>query len=59
MSGRLFTAAASDEAPSRARHAERAVAGGTRLPAIVRYWWLTAVRWLVVLTMALAIVIVG
>lgn len=33
--------------------------GGTRLPAIVRYWWLTAVRGLVVLTMALAIVIAG
>lgn len=33
--------------------------GGTRLPAIVCYWWLTAVRGLVVLTMALAIVIAG
>ena len=31
---------------------------GTRLPAIVRYWWLTAVRGLA-LTLALAIVIAG
>lgn len=30
-----------------------------RLPAIARYWWLTAVRGLVALTMALAIVIAG
>jgi uncharacterized membrane protein HdeD (DUF308 family) len=32
---------------------------GTRLPALVRYWWLTALRGLVALTLALAIVIAG
>jgi uncharacterized membrane protein HdeD (DUF308 family) len=32
---------------------------GTRLPAIARYWWLTAVRGLVALTLALAIVVAG
>jgi uncharacterized membrane protein HdeD (DUF308 family) len=32
---------------------------GTRLPAIARFWWLTAVRGLVALTLALAIVIAG
>jgi uncharacterized membrane protein HdeD (DUF308 family) len=32
---------------------------GTRLPAIARYWWLTAVRGLVALTLALAITVGG
>jgi uncharacterized membrane protein HdeD (DUF308 family) len=32
---------------------------GTRLPAIARYWWLTVVRGLVALTLALAIVVAG
>jgi uncharacterized membrane protein HdeD (DUF308 family) len=31
----------------------------TRLPALARYWWLTAVRGLVALTLALAIVVAG
>jgi len=34
-------------------------AGGTRLPAIARYWWVTALRGLVALTLALAIVVAG
>ena len=33
--------------------------GGTRLPAIARYWWLTALRGLVALTLALAITVGG
>ena len=32
---------------------------GTRLPAIARYWWLTALRGLVALTLALAITVGG
>jgi uncharacterized membrane protein HdeD (DUF308 family) len=32
---------------------------GTRLPAIARYWWVTALRGLVALTLALAIVVAG
>ena len=31
----------------------------TRLPALARFWWLTAVRGLVALTLALAIVVAG
>ena len=33
--------------------------GAARLPALARYWWLTAVRGLVALTLALAIVVAG
>ena len=33
--------------------------GAPRLPALARYWWLTAVRGLVALTLALAIVVAG
>ncbi len=32
---------------------------GTRLPAIARYWWLTALRGLVALALALAIAVAG
>jgi uncharacterized membrane protein HdeD (DUF308 family) len=32
---------------------------GTRLPAVARYWWLTALRGLVALTLALAITVAG
>ena len=32
---------------------------GTRLPAIARYWWVTALRGLVALTLALAITVAG
>ena len=32
---------------------------GTRLPAIVRYWWLTTLRGLVALALALAIAVAG
>jgi hypothetical protein len=32
---------------------------GTRLPAIAREWWVTALRGLVALTLALAIVVAG
>jgi uncharacterized membrane protein HdeD (DUF308 family) len=31
----------------------------TRLPALARYWWLTAVRGLVALTLAVAVVVAG
>jgi uncharacterized membrane protein HdeD (DUF308 family) len=34
-------------------------AGGTRLPAIARYWWVTALRGLVALILALAIAVAG
>jgi uncharacterized membrane protein HdeD (DUF308 family) len=33
--------------------------GGTRLPTIARYWWLTALRGLVALALALAIAVAG
>jgi uncharacterized membrane protein HdeD (DUF308 family) len=33
--------------------------GGTRLPAMVRYWWLTTLRGLVALLLALAIAVAG
>ena len=33
--------------------------GGTRLPAIARFWWLTALRGLVALLLALAIAVAG
>ena len=33
--------------------------GGTRLPAVARYWWLTTLRGLVALTLALAIAVAG
>jgi uncharacterized membrane protein HdeD (DUF308 family) len=33
--------------------------GGTRLPAVARYWWLTALRGLVALLLALAIAVAG
>jgi uncharacterized membrane protein HdeD (DUF308 family) len=32
---------------------------GTHLPALARYWWLTALRGLVALTLALAVVVAG
>src|SRR5215204_2153414 len=32
---------------------------GTRLPAVARYWWLTALRGLVALALALAITVAG
>ena len=34
-------------------------AAGPRLPAVARYWWVTALRGLVALTLALAIVVAG
>jgi uncharacterized membrane protein HdeD (DUF308 family) len=33
--------------------------GGTRLPTVARYWWLTALRGLVALLLALAIAVAG
>jgi uncharacterized membrane protein HdeD (DUF308 family) len=33
--------------------------GGTRLPAVARYWWVTTLRGLVALTLALAIAVAG
>jgi uncharacterized membrane protein HdeD (DUF308 family) len=33
--------------------------GGTRLPAVARYWWLTALRGLVALLLALALAVAG
>ena len=33
--------------------------GGTRLPAVARYWWVTALRGLVALLLALAIAVAG
>jgi uncharacterized membrane protein HdeD (DUF308 family) len=39
--------------------ARRTSGAGTRLPAIARYWWLTALRGLVALTLALAVVVGG
>jgi uncharacterized membrane protein HdeD (DUF308 family) len=41
------------------RTAQRTSAAGTRLPAIARYWWLTALRGLVALTLALAVAVAG
>lgn len=41
------------------RTAQGASGGGPRLPAIARYWWLTALRGLVALTLALAIAVAG
>jgi uncharacterized membrane protein HdeD (DUF308 family) len=41
------------------RTAQRTSAAGTRLPAIARYWWLTALRGLVALTLALAVTVAG
>jgi uncharacterized membrane protein HdeD (DUF308 family) len=41
------------------RTAEGTSGAGTRLPAIARYWWLTALRGLVALTLALAITVAG
>jgi uncharacterized membrane protein HdeD (DUF308 family) len=41
------------------RTAQRTAAAGTRLPAIARYWWLTALRGLVALTLALAVAVAG
>jgi uncharacterized membrane protein HdeD (DUF308 family) len=35
------------------------IVGGTRLPTIARYWWLTALRGLVALLLALAIAVAG
>jgi uncharacterized membrane protein HdeD (DUF308 family) len=38
----------------------RATSGaGTRLPAIARYWWLTTLRGLIALTLALAVTVGG
>jgi uncharacterized membrane protein HdeD (DUF308 family) len=39
--------------------AQAPLGAGTQLPAIARYWWLTALRGLVALTLALAIVVAG
>jgi uncharacterized membrane protein HdeD (DUF308 family) len=41
------------------RPAQGAAAGGTRLPAVARYWWVTELRGLVALILALAIVVAG
>ena len=41
------------------RTAPRTSGEGTRLPAIARYWWLTALRRLVALTLALAVAVGG
>jgi len=41
------------------RTAQRTSAAGTRLPAIARYWWLTTLRGIVALTLALAITVGG
>jgi uncharacterized membrane protein HdeD (DUF308 family) len=41
------------------RAAQRTSGAGTRLPAIARYWWLTALRGLVALALALAITVGG
>jgi uncharacterized membrane protein HdeD (DUF308 family) len=41
------------------RTARRTSGAGTRLPAIAQYWWLTALRGLVALTLALAVVVGG
>jgi len=41
------------------RTAQRTSAAGTRLPAIARYWWLTTLRGIVALTLALAIAVAG
>ena len=41
------------------RTAQRTAAAGTRLPAIARYWWLTTLRGLVALTLALAVTVGG
>jgi uncharacterized membrane protein HdeD (DUF308 family) len=43
--------------PERTAHGE--AAEGTRPPAIARYWWVTELRGLVALTLALAIVVAG
>jgi len=41
------------------RTAQAPSGAGTRLPAIARYWWLTALRGLVALALALAITVRG
>jgi hypothetical protein len=41
------------------RTAPRTSGEGTRLPAVARYWWLTALRGLVALALALAITVGG
>jgi uncharacterized membrane protein HdeD (DUF308 family) len=41
------------------RPAQGEAAGGTRLPTVARYWWVTELRGLVALTLALAIVAAG
>ena len=41
------------------RTAQRTSVAGTRLPAIARYWWLTALRGLVALALALALTVAG
>jgi hypothetical protein len=41
------------------RTAQRTSAAATRLPAIARYWWLTTLRGLVALTLALAVAVAG
>lgn len=38
---------------------EQAARGATRLPAIARYWWVTALRGLVALLLALALTVTG
>jgi uncharacterized membrane protein HdeD (DUF308 family) len=41
------------------RNAQGAAEGAARLPAIARYWWVTALRGLVALTLSLAIAVAG
>jgi uncharacterized membrane protein HdeD (DUF308 family) len=41
------------------RPSSRPPGGATRLPAMARYWWLTALRGLVALALALAIAVAG
>lgn len=47
------------ELPAERRSTEASRPEGTRLPALARYWWLTALRGLVALTLATAIVVAG
>ena len=49
----------STQADSSERAAQGTAGAGTRLPAIARYWWLTALRGLVALTLALAVTVGG
>jgi uncharacterized membrane protein HdeD (DUF308 family) len=55
LTGRAFDV----DAPRPARAATAGSVRGRRLPAIARYWWLTALRGLVALALALAITVAG